>query len=496
MDIAETEKTVHLSDYYHVLTKHKALIIMSLVITVTLTGIFTFRMQPVYRATATMVIENEQNTSPLTGERIGFESYISQTLTFKTHFKLITSRPVLEKVITKLKLGQLDEEKGIEVGPFKEIITQLKSNVRLLLKREEKILTPHDKLTRLVEKLTDKIEVSEVRDTRLLRLSVEDHDPVIARDIVNTLAKSYIEFNTANRLQTSKNTLRWVTGELYEMKKKLEDAEEEFMAYKQRVKLFSISGKLKLISQKIEEFNDAYLKTRNKRLELEAKMAELRKPFESGGTVRHARALIDNPLIQGLYKQLLDAEVDFSRLSKIYRSRHPKIIQVTSQIDKTQKKLNQELGKEIENLKAERSLLFSREKVLAKTMADFENDAMQINSKALKYNIFKRNVDTNQKLYDTLLAKLKESNIEENLDVSNIRIAEKASLPVGAVKPKKKLNMILSIIFGLMTGVGLAFFWEYFDRSLRTEEDVQRYLEIPVLSVVPVADPSKRTNNR
>lgn len=496
MDPLETEKTIHLSDYYHIMAKHKALIVMALFVTVTLTGIFTFLMQPVYRASATMVIENEQSTSPLTGERVGFESYISQTMTFKTHFKLITSRAVLEKVINKLKLEQFDEDKGIEIDALKEIITQFKDNLHLLLKVEEKPLSPNDKHTLLVGKLRDKIKVSEVRDTRLLKISVEDHDPILAKKIANTLAAAYIQFNTSNRLENSRNTLQWMKGELYGMKKKLEDAEEAFMAYKQRVKLFSISGKLKVISQKIEDFNDAYLKTRNKRLEVGAKIAALKKPVQTYDGYSQARALIDNPLIQGLYKQLLDAEVEHSRLSKVYRAKHPKIIQVKSQIKKTQIKLDQEVNKEIDNLKAERNLLTSREKVLAKTIADFENDAMQINSRALKYNILKRNVETNQKLYDTLLAKLKESNIEEKLDVSNIRIAEKAAIPVAPVKPKKKLNIILSVIFGLMTGVGLAFFMEYLDRSLRTEEDVQRYLEIPVLSIVPVAESSKRIKNR
>jgi len=80
----------------------------------------------------------------------------------------------------------------------------------------------------------------------------------------------------------------------------------------------------------------------------------------------------------------------------------------------------------------------------------------------------------------------------ESGSVSNIRVAEPAVVPVAPVKPKKKLNLLLSIIFGLMTGVGIAFLWEYVDRSLRTEEDVQRYLGVPVLSVVPVAEKNKK----
>jgi capsular polysaccharide biosynthesis protein len=91
-----------------------------------------------------------------------------------------------------------------------------------------------------------------------------------------------------------------------------------------------------------------------------------------------------------------------------------------------------------------------------------------------------------------LLSRTKESNILGTAGVSNIRVTDDASIPQDPVKPKKTLNLILSIIFGLMTGVGVSFLWEYLDRSLRNEEDVQRYLDLPILSVIPVVDEKKR----
>ena len=484
----EPEHNVHLTEYYYILTKHKWAGIASLILLVTLTMLFTFQMKPVYRSTATLIIETEQSTSPLTGERTDYESYVSQSLTFNTHFKLINSYPVLQKVIKTLKLDQLDMEEGIEVSPWKELLTQFKKNIRLLLGREEEPLTPQEKLAELTEKLKGKIDIEEVRDTRLLKVSVEDHDPVMARDIANTIVSSYITFNIDNRLKSSRNTLGWMTGQLYEMKKKLEDAEEEFLSYKQRSKLFSVTGKQKVIAQKIQDFNDSYLKARNKRLELDAKLAELDRLFKSSGDILRVRSLVDNPLIDNLYNQLIEAEIAFSHLGKVYKSKHPKIIQINSRIDKTKKKLHTELKKETENLRAERSLLLSREKVLEKTIADFENEGLATNRKELKYTILERNVETNRKLYDTLLSKIKESNIVGTISVSNIRITEEAVMPQVPVKPKKTLNLILSIIFGLMTGVGIAFLWEYLDQSLRTEEDVRRYLDLPVLCVIPLAD--------
>ena len=150
MNTTEEEKSPHLAEYYYILSKHKWTIIASLIVMVTLTMLYTFRMRPVYRATTLLVIEKEQTKSPLTGERLDYESYASQSLTFNTHFKLITSRPVLEQVIKDLKLDQVEREKVIEeVKPLKKLLGEFKKNIRLLLGREEKSMPPQDKMIAL-----------------------------------------------------------------------------------------------------------------------------------------------------------------------------------------------------------------------------------------------------------------------------------------------------------------------------------------------------------
>ena len=489
MDNQKPDISPHLSEYYYILGKHKWIIIGSLIIMVTLTMFFTFRMKPVYRAVATIVVDEMQIKSPFSGQRIDFDSYVSQTLTFNTHMKLITSRTVLEEVIRQLKMDRTD--KSSEISPWMEILARIKENIRLILNQEEKFLTPEEELTKTVAVLLNKIELQEVVDTRLIKISVESHDPAMARNIANTQASAYIEFNIDSRLKSSKNTLSWMSDQLYEMKKNLEDSEEAFLVYKERESLFSVEGKQDLIARKISDFNDAQLEARNKRLEVEAKLQLLKRSFASRAGNLGVRSLIGNRFVDNLNTQLLDAEVELSRLEKVYKSKHPKIVQLRTKIDKTRKKLAQEIKKEIKSLQAERTVFLAREKAMGEAMADFEQEALTTNRKEFKYSILQRNVETNQKLYNALLSKIKESNVIKDADVSNIRIVQKAVLPLSPFKPKKKLNFALSIIFGLMTGVGLAFLLEYMDRTLRTEEDVQRYLDLAVLSVVPEADKAK-----
>jgi len=482
------EQSAHLTEYLYILTKHRSLIIASFLTMVILTIFFTFLMKPVYKTTTTIVIEKQQSTSPITGERSDFESYVSESLTFNTHFKLITSRPVLEQVIKDLKLDDPDREKGLEVSFFKRLLSQFKKNLRLLLGLEEKILTPHEIRGQAIKALQEKIEIEEVRDTRLLKVNVEDHDPAIARDIANSLAQAYIDFDINNRMKSSQNTLIWLTDHLYEMKKKLEDAEEDFLSYKRNVNLISVEESQKIITQKITEFNDAYIQARNRRLELYAKLAQIEQILKSSEDISHLRFLIGSQFINDLYSQLMNAEVELSHITKVYKLKHPKVIQIETKINDIREKIHQEIRKESDNLRAEQAVMLAKETVLQKTMADFENEAMEINRKELKFTNLKRNVEMNQKLYDALLGRLKEADITAKINVSNIRITDSAVLPRAPIKPNKILNIILSMIFGLMIGISCSFLWEYLDRTLRTEEDIQRYLGLPVLSAIPFAD--------
>ena len=113
---------------------------------------------------------------------------------------------------------------------------------------------------------------------------------------------------------------------------------------------------------------------------------------------------------------------------------------------------------------------------------------LDASTKELKYTILQRNVTTSQNLYDLMVSRVKESNILQTSDTSNIRLVEKAIIPIYPVSPNKKRNLLLSMIVGIICGAGLAFFLEYLDQTVRTEEDIHLHFNIPVLSVIPEAE--------
>lgn len=493
MEAQPTIETIHLSDYLNVLRKRKGLVFSVLFVTVTLALLASFLMKPVYQASSVLVIDKEQTASPITGDKIDFGSYQSQLLTFNTHFKLIKSKPVILEVIQALKLDALGDDTELETNLISTVIKRFKANIKLLLQKEDKELTPEEEMNALVNIISEGILIKTTRETRLLTVASKNSDPKLAQDIANTLSQKYIEFDVGNRLEASQSNLAWMHNELYALKKKLEDDEQAFLEYKKRNNVFSMEGKQKIIDQKIREFNNEYLAARNRRLELDAKLAEIDKQYTQSNDIINIRSIIGNRGIDNLYETLTNLEVEAIKLSKVFKSKHPKTVQVGSEITKVKKKLQGELKRELESLKTERSVLYSREQLMNKNIEEFEKDALDAGGKELRYTILQRNVTTNQQLYDNLLAKVKESSMMSSGSTSNIRIVEPASLPIFPIKPNKKKNLLLSIILGLFGGIGLAFFLEYLDQTVRTEEDVEQHLGLPVLSIIPEADSTDKS---
>ena len=489
---------IHLSDCWQAIVKRKKMVMGFLFVSVAVTLLLSFSMPPVYQATAKMFVERESTTSPVTGQRMEVIDGVSQQLTFNTHFTLIKSKPVIQSLLANLDISREERtrlEEGFATNILEEVVDQvmrsyrrIKKNLGVLFGVGRSGLSEQERLDKSIAAIQSIITIKNVRKTRLLDISVMDNDPEMAAKIANLLAKKYIEFDLASKLASANQNQEWLNKEVYAMKKRLEDDERKFFAYKQLNKVFSINGKQRVIDQKITDLNNEYMATKNRRQELEAKLAEIDKQYANTKNIAHIRSILNNKAIDDIYANLTNLELEQSRLAKVFKSKHPKIQQISSEIAKVRLKLKSELNREIENLKVQRTVFQNREKVMEQNIREYEQDALDTSGKELNYTILQRNMETSQNLYDTLVAKMKESGVAAGNGASSIRLVASATVPSTPVKPNKKMNLLLSILFGLFGGVVCAFVLEYFDQSLKTKEDVQNVLGLPVLSVVPIAD--------
>jgi capsular exopolysaccharide synthesis family protein len=161
-------------------------------------------------------------------------------------------------------------------------------------------------------------------------------------------------------------------------------------------------------------------------------------------------------LLQELNNELVKAEIEYNKLLLKYKEKYPAVQKLNAEIQSIKKKIEEEKQKIIENSK-----------------------------KGIKYSIMKRDVDLNKELYNAFMKKLKELDIAAEVKKSNVSVLEYATKPEYPVRPKKKLTLIISIIAGIILGMCSAFIQEYLDRTIWNEEQVQRFIGIPVLGVIP-----------
>lgn len=487
--LPDIDEHVHLSDYLYVVRRRKGVIVAFMVILVTLVAVVTFTMTPTYKATARMVIDKESKKSPLTGEQLDYESYASESLTFQTHFKLIKSRPVLSKVYEVLNLADRMDQDG-SAGAVATFVGSVGRNLKklalLFQGRSSDSRQPKEEAHDInpVAVLDQKIDVEQVRNTRLVLVSAQDQDPAMAQAMANTVCNAYIQYNMDLRLEATQGVLSWLADEMGKMKEKLEESEARFLAFKEREKIFSITGKQKVHTQKIGEINTSYINTRSSRVDIEARIAELERILASDALVEFPPAFARNELLSSLYEEQALLAIELKKNQRVYKAKHPQIVKITTKLDQIKKRFRTELQKVLLSLQSEHAVLATREEALQEALEKYENDALETNKKEAGYAILEREVKTNKELYNVMSTKVKESMISQGIETVNIRLAEPASRPASPFKPKKMLNILLAILGSLMGGTGLAFFLEYLDQTVKTPDDLENHFRLPVLAVV------------
>ena len=445
-------ESVHLREYLRILRKHTWLVVACFVVVVGAVAAGTYVQQPIYSAATRALIEREgprvvniQEISPVGGESAEF---------FQTQVQIIRSRPVIQRVIEAMDL----------------------------LERRPALARSKDP----VDAFLSSVKVEPVRNTRLVEIRVEDTDPKLAAEMANAVASGYVRQTLELKLNAARDALTWLTSQVSDLKSKVNESELNLQRYREQAGLTSAEEKQNLAAKKLGEFNSGYIDAKAKRLELETRLDEVRKGAQSPEALEASPLVINNPLIQRLKGQLVELEVQRSKLLKTYRDKHPEVLKIQSQIDEITQKIREEVGRLVQSMESEYKALKAREAAMLAAVSQYRDEVQGLAKKEIQFGILKREADSNQQLYDLLLKRLKETGLSQGLDTNNVRIVEPAIVPYRPIKPRPLLNLALGAIVGLLVGCSMAFFLEYMDDTVRTPDQVESALGVPVFALIPV----------
>jgi polysaccharide biosynthesis transport protein len=446
----EPVREAHLKDYYRTLRKHRWLVAGLFLATVFSVTIWSFVQTPVYQASAIVLIEPEpprvlniQEVTPIGGPS---QEY------YRTQYELMTSRPIVERVIETLNLTQRIPELQRAADP--------------------------------VRALQNAVIVEPRRNTRLVAVKFEHRDPRLAAEITNALARQYVKHNLDIKLRGAQEAMTWLNEQMTTLRAKVQESSVALQNYRVKSGIMGLQEQRQITAQKIMDFNKQYLEAQAQRLSVEAKMTELQRVTGSGGA-QTIFTVADSLLIQKLKQEASELEVARAKLSKTYKAKHPEILKIDAQIEQVNQRIDAEIKTMMRAVQTEFRVARAREETLLGNVNRLRTEAQELNEKEIQYLNLQRDSDSNQQLYEAVLKRLKETGITGGLDTNNVSVIEEATQPRIPIRPRKSVNLVISIVVGLLVGVGTALTIEYFDTTVKTPDDVERYLGLAVIGIVP-----------
>ena len=502
------EEEIDLRDYLRVIIKRRWIIISFFAIVVLTVAVHTFTANPIFKATSRIVIEKENPKLVSIQEVMAVDATGSDY--YQTQYKIIESRTVAREVIKRLNLensleffpvpkddivSSIKGWFGDTMGFWKEWIKSLLhtgiKNAALPQKIDE--LSPD---SGLVSAFISRIDVQPIRNSRLVDVSVEAISPVMAARMANELVRAYINQNLEIKLAATKDAVQWLSDRIDDERKKVETAENALLRYKEQHGIITdfSSDAEKITAQKLAQLNTQVVEVESRRVEAETRYKQAIAMESTPDMLDSIPEVLNSELIREIKKMEVVLYNRMSELSKKYGRKHPKMVAIESELSDLQKRKIKEVKRVVNSLGNEYKLAVAREESLKKALERQKNESLEMNKKAVQYGVLRRQAESSRNMYELLVKRFKETSLTEEMKTGNIRIIDKAEIPRSPVKPKKKLNLMLSMVVGLTMGIGLAFFLEYLDNTIKLPSDIEEYLKIPFLGLVPAFDSSENHN--
>src|SRR5580704_10264774 len=452
----------HLLDYFIILRKHQWLILTFLLTVVTVVTIASFKMKPVYSASARVEIDRESQNSIQLQDSNSYDDYVDMENYIETQTKILESETLALQTIRTLDLARY-----AEFGGSPNAIAFGQGGA---IPRRPAILSA----------FLGGLAVKRIPNTRLIEVSFEAEDPQLAAGIVNSHLQNYIEQNFKSKYDATTQASTWLSSELEELRMKVEKAEDARIVYQRENQIWQIDEKQDITTEKLADLSKAVTEAQTALAEKEAlyRMAV-------SGNVDALPETQGNSVVEDLLKKKSDLDEQYAEAMAQYGPNYPKVQRLAAQ----QKEVDADLGNArktmVETVLEEFNTARSHVEILQVALDKQKLEANDLAEKLVQYHILQHDAESYKQLYDGLQQKLKEATLTAGLHSTNIRVVDPALAPSGPSRPQKGRNILLAFLVGLVGGVGLAIFREYLDNTVKSPDDIEALTGLPSLAVVP-----------
>jgi capsular exopolysaccharide synthesis family protein len=453
----QQSSTLHFLDYWRVIRSRKE-IVLAVAILVVLTGtVYTLMLPNIYASSVRIsVSEDAPEINPFASQQSYFTSYNPYFL--RTQFEILTSKPILYEVVNRLNLQQ-EWSKGGEKLP-REVALKI---------------------------LQNSVDVFQQRDTSLIVVSVKQDNPEVAADIANELAEVYRDSRLDLAVKNARGAIDKIAEAIKEQLVRVEKAEEKVQAIRaeQDIAVIGSEGSVDVSDIRIQQLEGDRLMAQKDMVEKEG-LLQILKDLDDKDLMKQASYITFDQIVMNTIQQLQDVDVQLSSLDADYGPNHPEVRRYTLQKKTLEDTLEQRLQSLRNGLQTEYMIAKNNFESLDKVLATVRSESIE--SQGTKYRPFRNaqeDLETERFIYTQLKAKHRQEIITLEVPRNPVEIIDVAEPNRRPVSPNLFMNVLLSIFVGLGAGVGLAYFIEYLDTSIKTADDVERILGLPVLGLIP-----------
>ncbi len=429
--------------------------------------VWTLRTPKIYEAAST--IEYDPNPSRPLGAEVQdvadpIGNYWATREFFGTQNLVIASRDVAGRVVRKLGLHEdpsyltQDDDTPSETG-----------NV------EATALAVQSRLT-----------VEPIPETRLVQIFARDVKPERARLIADAVADAYVQKTIEDRLESTDRAKDWLESQLASLREELEQAELALHNFKKGHNVLSVSmeDRQNLVASDVQTTHDKLTETRNRRIELDARLKRLKASLGRGPDKIDPAIMADHEALHALATSLRSKRQEHDALAVKYGEQHPTMKTLAEEIEVLEAQLAAEKREIIASAEFDVRQAIAVEQGLRAAAGEAHSAGLDLNLREIEYRRLNHDRDNKTKLFEMVLQRLTETDLTRMLKTTHVRVLDRALLPVTPVSPNLVKNIGSSLLVGLLLGLAAAFFASQLDRTVRSVESVEG-LGIEVLGVIP-----------
>ena len=445
----------HFLDYWRVIRSRKELILAVMFIVVLTGTIYTLLLPNVFSSSSRIsVSEDKPEINPFQPELM-YDRY--DPFYLKTQFEILQSKPILNEVIYRLNLQEKWGKKG-----------SLPREVALKI-------------------LKNSLSIYQQRDTSLIVINVKRNDPNEAAEIANEISQVYRDARTELATKNTRNALDKIDESLSEQRVRVDEAEEKIQEIREQLDIAVVGGEGQF------DVGEVRMQTLERdRLAAQREMVEKKGLLDILDSIgdedlaEQASFITFDQFVVDVVRRMELLEVELSALDADYGRNHPEVKRLLLQKKSLEKNLKERLDALRNGLQTEYSIAKSKFDGLDKVLTSVRTDSIE--TQGAKYRPYRNalaDLETERFIYNQLLAKHRQEIITMQLPRNSVNIIDVAEPNLKPVSPNLFINVLISIFAGLGAGIGLAYFIEYLDTSVKTVEDIENKLDLKVIGLIP-----------